>query len=41
MVASKDKYWRTFLANYHAERRNVAEDQAPSLSHIKDIELDL
>ena len=38
MVASNDNY-RTLLTNYHAKRINVAEDQAPSLSHIKDFEL--
>ena len=27
----------TILTNYDMERRNVFEDLAPSLSHIKDI----
>ena len=36
MVASNDNYRRTLLTNYHAERRNVAEDLTPSLSHIKE-----
>ena len=40
MVASKDNYRRTLLTNYHAERINVAEDLALSLSLIKDFELD-
>ena len=39
-VTSKDNYQRTLLTNYQAERINLAEDLAPSLSHIKDIELD-
>ena len=37
MVASKDNYKGTLLTNYHAERINLAEDLAPTLSHIKDI----
>ena len=40
MMASNDNKRRTLLTNYHAERINMAEDQAPSLSHIKDIKLD-
>ena len=39
-VTSKDNYQRTLLTTYQAERINLAEDLAPSLSHIKDIELD-
>ena len=39
-VASKDNFQRTLLTNYHTERINLAEDLAPSLPHIKDIELD-
>ena len=39
-VVSKDNYQKTVLTNYQAERINLAEDLAPSLSHIKDIELD-
>ena len=37
MVASNDNNWRTLLTNYHTERTNVFEDLAPSLSHIKDM----
>ena len=36
VVVSKED----LLTNYHAERKNKSEDQAPSLSHIKDIKLD-